>query len=321
MLELRHEHARSLIPAVNHALTPRIAFLLTLPPLLWAGNAVVGRALVGSVPPLALNAMRWWIALVLLLPLGWRVLRAPGAISSRWRHFTLLGLLGVGSYNALQYLAVQTSTPLNVTLIAASMPVGMMLVGLIFYGVRPRARQVAGALLSLLGVAMVISRGSLQTLLHVKLVPGDLLMLLAVALWAGYSWMLARPPASMRGEARPAWDWAQFLFVQVLFGAAWATLAAGVETQLAPATIHWTPWVVAALAYVAMDPSLIAYRAWGLGVSTVGPAIAAFFSNLTPVFTGLLSAALLGEAPSWYHGASFVLIAAGIVVSSMPRRA
>ena len=169
---------------MNHALTPRIAFLLTLPPLLWAGNAVVGRALVGSVPPLALNAMRWWIALVLLLPLGWRVLRSTADITSRWKHFALLGLLGVGSYNALQYLAVQTSTPLNVTLIAASMPVGMMLVGLVFYGERPGARQIAGALLSLLGVAMVISRGSLDTLLQVRLVPGDLLMLLAVALWA-----------------------------------------------------------------------------------------------------------------------------------------
>ncbi len=321
MLELRCRHARFLNPTVNHALTPRIAFLLTLPPLLWAGNAVVGRALVGSVPPLALNAMRWWIALVLLLPLGWRVLRAPGDIGSRWKHLALLGLVGVGSYNALQYLAVQTSTPLNVTLIAASMPVGMMLVGLVFYGVRPGARQIAGAVLSLLGVAMVLSRGSLDTLLHVRLVPGDLLMLLAVALWAGYSWMLARPPASMRGEARPAWDWAEFLLVQVLFGSAWATLAAGVETQFAPVAIHWTPWVIAALAYVAIGPSLIAYRAWGLGVSTVGPAIAAFFSNLTPVFAGVMSAALLGEAPSWYHGVSFVLIAAGIVVSSMPRRA
>jgi drug/metabolite transporter (DMT)-like permease len=306
---------------VNHALTPRIAFLLTLPPLLWAGNAVVGRALVGTVPPLALNAMRWWIALVLLLPLGWRALRSPADITSRWKHFALLGLLGVGSYNALQYLAVQTSTPLNVTLIAASMPVGMMLVGLVFYGVRPGARQIGGAVLSLLGVAMVISRGSLDTLLHVRLVPGDLLMLLAVTLWAGYSWMLARPPESMRGDARPSWDWAEFLLVQVLFGSAWATLAAGVETQFAPVAIHWTPWVVAALAYVAIGPSMIAYRAWGLGVSTVGPAIAAFFSNLTPVFAGVMSAALLGEAPNWYHGASFVLIAAGIVVSSMPRRA
>jgi drug/metabolite transporter (DMT)-like permease len=288
--------------------------------LLWAGNAVVGRALVGSVPPLALNAMRWWLALALLLPLGWRALREPGAIAARWKHLALLGLVGVGSYNALQYLAVQTSTPLNVTLIAASAPVWMLLTGLLFYGERPGARQIAGAVLSLAGVALVLSRGSVETLRQVTLVPGDLLMLLAIALWSVYSWMLARPPESMRGEQRPAWNWAEFLLVQVLFGTAWATLGAGAEAQLSPAAIAWSPGVVAALVYVAVGPSLIAYRAWGLGVSTVGPAIAAFFSNLTPVFAGVLSAALLGEAPSWYHAAAFALIAAGIVVSSLPKR-
>lgn len=296
--------------------------MLTLPPLLWAGNAVVGRALVGSVPPLALNAMRWWLALALLLPLAWRALRDPAQITSRWKHFALLGLLGVGSYNALQYLAVQTSTPLNVTLIAASSPVWMLLVGRVFFGVRPSARQLLGAALSLAGVLLVISRGSLAALREVHLVPGDLFMLLAVLLWAGYSWMLARPPAHFAGEARPAWNWAEFLLVQMLFGTAWATLAAGIEAPLTSISIRWTPAVFAALLYVAIGPSLIAYRAWGLGVATVGPAIATFFANLTPVFAALLSAALLGEAPRWFHAAAFALIAAGIVVSSLaPRRA
>ncbi len=307
---------------MTQPLTPRIAFFLTLPPLLWAGNAVVGRAMVGHVPPLALNAMRWWLALALLLPLGWRVLRDPAPIAARWRHFALLGLLGVGSYNALQYLAVQTSTPLNVTLIAASLPVWMLLVGRVLYGVKPGPRELLGAVLSLAGVLLVISRGSLDTLRQVQLVPGDLFMLLAVILWAGYSWMLARPPAHLQGSARPAWSWAEFLLVQVLFGSAWATLAAGVEAPLTTTTIHWSPAVAAALLYVAIGPSLIAYRAWGLGVSTVGPAMATFFANLTPVFAGVLSAALLGEAPHGYHGAAFVLIVAGIVVSSLsPRKA
>jgi drug/metabolite transporter (DMT)-like permease len=144
-------------------------------------------------------------------------------------------------------------------------------------------------------------------------------MLVAIAAWAVYSWMLARPPASMRGEARPHWNWAEFLFVQMLFGTAWAALAAGAEAVVAPAPIAWSPGVVAALFYVAIGPSLIAYRCWGLGVATVGPAVAAFFSNLTPVFAALLSAALLGDMPRWYHAGAFALIAAGIVVSSWPR--
>lgn len=300
----------------QHPITPRIAFYLTLPPLLWAGNAVVGRALVGTVPPMALSAIRWAIALVLLLPFATRLWRRPQDIRERWPYLALIGVLGVGTYNSLQYLALQTSTPINVTLILSSMPLWMLLFGILFYREHPTRQQIAGALLSLAGVALVISRGDPKVLLDLHLLPGDLLMLVAVALWAWYSWLLARPPAHMRGEARPDWGWAELLVVQMIFGTMWAAGAAGVEAVVSPAQIHWSPMVVLALAYVAIGPSLLAYRFWGEGVSTVGPAVAAFFSNLTPVFAAVMSALWLGEPPRWYHVAAFVLIGAGIVVNS-----
>ena len=300
----------------QHPITPRIAFYLTLPPLLWAGNAVVGRALVGTVPPMALSAIRWAIALVLLLPFATRLWRRPRDIRERWPYLALIGVLGVGTYNSLQYLALQTSTPINVTLILSSMPLWMLLFGILFYREHPTRQQIAGALLSLAGVALVISRGDPKVLLDLHLLPGDLLMLVAVALWAWYSWLLARPPAHMRGEARPDWGWAELLVVQMIFGTMWAAGAAGVEAVVSPAQIHWSPMVVLALAYVAIGPSLLAYRFWGEGVSTVGPAVAAFFSNLTPVFAAVMSALWLGEPPRWYHVAAFVLIGAGIVVNS-----
>jgi len=297
-------------------LTPRIALLLLLPPLLWAGNAIVGRLVVADIPPLMLNLLRWLLALALLLPLGWTALTRPGEVLRRWRYLAPLGLLGVGSYNSLQYMALRTSTPLNVTLIAASMPVWMLLIGALFYREHPQRRQLVGALLSLLGVALVLSRGDLSALARVHFVAGDLLMLVAVMCWGGYSWLLARPPASMQAEARPAWGWAEFLLVQTLFGLLFSGVTAGIEHELTPMTVVWSPWLLLALAYVAIGPSVIAYRCWGLGVTAVGPAVAAFFSNLTPVFAALLSAALLGEWPQWFHGAAFVLIAAGIAVSS-----
>ena len=300
----------------QHPITPRIAFYLTLPPLLWAGNAVVGRALVGTVPPMALSAIRWAIALVLLLPFATRLWRRPQDIRERWPYLALIGVLGVGTYNSLQYLALQTSTPINVTLILSSMPLWMLLFGILFYREHPTRQQIAGALLSLAGVALVISRGDPKVLLDLHLLPGDLLMLVAVALWAWYSWLLARPPAHMRGEARPDWGWAELLVVQMIFGTMWAAGAAGVEAVVSPAQIHWSPMEVLALAYVAIGPSLLAYRFWGEGVSTVGPAVAAFFSNLTPVFAAVMSALWLGEPPRWYHVAAFVLIGAGIVVNS-----
>jgi drug/metabolite transporter (DMT)-like permease len=305
--------------------TLRLVLMLTLPPLLWAGNSVIGRLLVVQYPPLALNAVRWWLACGLLLPLGWRVLRQRQALRERWVYFCTLGFLGVGCYNALQYAALQTSTALNVTLIAASMPVWMLLLGALFYGVRPRAMELLGAALSITGVAVVISRGQWAVLRHVTFSGGDLLMLLAVTVWALYSWMLVRPPMHMQGPQRLPWNWAELLLPQVMFGMVWAGLAAGIEAT------YWLPpalpgpgldtlTVALCLIYVAVGPSILAFRFWGLGVSIVGPANAAFFANLTPVFTAVLSAGMLGETPHAYHALAFGLIGAGIGVSAWRRR-
>ena len=307
-------------------LTPKLALMLSMPPLLWAGNAVVGRLAIGQISPLWLNASRWALALALLLPWGWRVFASAGRraeIRARWPHLALLGLLGVGAYNALQYMALRTSTPLNVTLIAASLPVWMLAVGALFYGERPRRAQLVGAALSLLGVAVVLARGTPAALLHVQFVPGDLMMLGAIFCWCVYSWQLARPPASMRGAARPDWHWAEFLCLQISIGLLWATASAGLGEwiQPRPEPVVWTPWLVSALVFVAVGPSLVAYRLWGLGVAAAGPAVAAFFGNLTPLFAALLSAALLGEWPRPFHGLAFALIGAGILVSSRQARA
>ena len=297
-------------------ISTRTAVLMTLPPLLWAANAVVGRMTVGQVPPLMLNFLRWSLAALILLPWAWRALRDPGAIAARWKHLLLVGLLGVGTYNSLQYLALVTTTPINVTLIAASMPVWMLAVGTLLHGEHPTRRQIIGAVLSLAGVALVIARGDLSTLARVHFVVGDVYVLLAVIAWAFYSWLLARPPESMRPPQRPDWDWADFLLIQMLFGLAGAGAAAAGEAALTDARVQWNGWVVAALVFIAVGPSVIAYRCWGLGVVRAGPALAAFFGNLTPVFAALMSAALLGEAPRWYHACAFALIVGGIVVSS-----
>ncbi|HSV46710.1 MAG TPA: DMT family transporter [Ramlibacter sp.] len=297
---------------MQQRLTPATAALLVVPPLLWAGNAVVGRLVADLVPPITLNFLRWLLAFVLMLPLAGWVLRPGSGLWPRWRRFAVLGLLGVGCYNALQYLALKTSTPLNVTLVAASNPVWMLGVGWLWFGQRVSGRQLLGALLSIAGVLVVLGRGELASLLQVRLVPGDFYVLLATAAWAVYSWLLVRPgdPPAIRG------DWAAFLMAQLVPGLAWSGLFAAGEWGAGAQPIAWGWPLAAALAYVAVGPAILAYRAWGLGVQRVGPNVAGFFANLTPLFAALMSTAFLGEAPHLYHAVAFVLIVGGIVVSS-----
>lgn len=302
---------------MTQRLTARTALLLTLPPLLWAGNAVVGRLMVGEIPPITFNLLRWVAGFALLLPLAAWVLRRDSPLWPHWGRMALLGLLGMGSYNALQYMALKTSTPLNVTLVGSSMPIFMLGLGRLLYGARISRQQWWGVALSTAGVLTVLTRGNWSQLLALKLVAGDVLMLLATATWAWYSWLLTKPPANRPDPPALRNNWSAWLMAQVIPGLMWSALFSGVEWAVVPDLhIHWGWPLAAALAYVALGPSLLAYFCWGRGVSLAGPQVAGFFVNLTPLFAALLSAAVLGELPKLYHAAAFALIVGGIVVSS-----
>ena len=294
------------------SLSPSTILLLTVPPVLWAGNAIVGRLVRDAVPPMTLNLIRWTIAFMVLIPLGRAALRPGSGVLANWRRYSLLGLLGVGLYNSLQYLALQSSTPINVTLVASGIPVWMLLVGRYFYGMPVKRKQVVGAVLSIAGVLVVLCRGDVHQLLQLRLVTGDLYMILATIAWSFYSWMLMQQKDAPGLRA----DWAAFLLAQVGYGVLWSAALSGGEWALQGIHIAWSWPLAAALLYVAIGPAILAMRCWGAGVQRAGPSIGAFFINLTPLFTALFSSAFLGEAPHLYHVLAFGLIVGGIFVSA-----
>ena len=292
-------------------------FYLTTAALMWAGNAIVGKILVQSSSPVLLNTIRWGVTALLLLPFAWRVLMPRSPLWTHRKRFLLLSLFGVGSYNVLLYLALQSSTPINVTLIGASMPIWAIVIGALVYHERAQIRQIAGALISMVGVAVVIVRGDFERLIEIEFVAGDLWMVLATILWGAYSWMLAHPKQS----TERSWPWAEFLFAQVGFGFCWSLVFAQTEYLLGLNYFTWNWQTLAMIGYVIIGPSLIAYRCWGLGVNQAGATVATFFTNLIPVFTAILSTLLLQIPPELYHGVAFAFILCGIVLSlSVPRR-
>jgi drug/metabolite transporter (DMT)-like permease len=284
--------------------------LLLAPPLFWAGNAVTARALVGDVPPLALSFGRWALAFVLI---------APFATRASWQHraalranagmLLLLSLLGIGCYNSLLYLALQTSSALNATLINAPGPIITLMMGAAFFSAGPITRpQWIGALLSASGVLLVITRGDPERLLALQFGSGDLIMLAATVLWSLYTWLLR--------TRRPKLPFTVFLAVQIGLGTLMILPFALLEFFITGQTASPTPSNLAALVYVALFPSLAAYYCWDRGVSEAGAVVPTYFVNLTPVFTGLLSWLLLAEPISAYHLVGFALILGGIQLSS-----
>jgi len=292
------------------------AFYLTTAALMWAGNAIVGKILVQSSSPVLLNTIRWGVTALILLPFAWRVFGSTSPLWQSSKRFALLSLLGVGSYNVLLYLALKSSTPINVTLIGASMPIWAIVIGALFYKEQPNIKQIIGAVISLIGVTVVIVRGELERLIEIEFVAGDLLMVLATILWGAYSWMLSHPKES----TERTWPWSYFLLAQVGFGFCWSLGFAVTEWQLEYSYITWSWPTVFMIIYVIIGPSLIAYRCWGLGVSGAGATVATFFTNLIPLFTAILSTLLLQKPPELFQGVAFALILAGIYLSIQKKK-
>ena len=292
------------------------AFYLTTAALMWAGNAIVGKILVQSSSPVLLNTIRWGVTALILLPFAWRVFGSTSPLWQSSKRFALLSLLGVGSYNVLLYLALKSSTPINVTLIGASMPIWAIVIGAMFYKEQPNIKQIIGAVISLIGVTVVIVRGELERLIEIEFVAGDLLMVLATILWGAYSWMLSHPKES----TERTWPWSYFLLAQVGFGFCWSLGFAVTEWQLEYSYFTWSWSTVSMIIYVIIGPSLIAYRCWGLGVSGAGATVATFFTNLIPLFTAILSTLLLQKPPELFQGVAFALILAGIYLSIQKKK-
>ncbi len=299
---------------MDQKLTPSTVLLLLIPPFLWTGNAIIGRIAVPLIPPLTLNFLRWSIALLIILPFGYSVLRQrSGLWAKRWRYIWL-GCLGVGIYNSFQYLALHTSTPINVTLVTASSPVWMLLVGRLFFHTQITVRQLFGAVLSIAGVLIVLSHGEIGQLLELRFVFGDLLMLLATLSWAVYSWLLSQSKTQDSEAVRL--NWATFMMPQILYGIVWSGAFAAGEWTVAEPTIQWGWPLALILADVSIGPAIIAMRCWALGVQRVGASRAGFFNNLAPLFAALMSSLFLGEMPQSFHAAGFTLIVGGIIFSS-----
>ncbi len=282
--------------------------MLLLPPMLWAGNAVVGRLLVGQIAPLALSFYRWLFALLALSPFTARTLwRSRGVLRSHWKVLARQGFLGVTCYNSIQYVALHSTTPLKVSLVTSASPVFVTLLGALLFGEAIGVAAWAGSVLSVAGVAVVVTEGHLQRLAGLHFAPGDLMMLVAVFLWALYTWDLRRHPVALPRLS--------LLSSQIAWGLLFIAPLAAYERWGQGQTTHWGPQVALGIAYVSLLASLLAYGCWGAAVGRIGAQIPSYFGNLAPLFAAVLAYLFLGERIAPYHVVGALLIFAGIHVA------
>jgi drug/metabolite transporter (DMT)-like permease len=278
-------------------------FLLAIAGLCWSGNHVMGRAVAGHVPPFSLSTARWLLPALALWPFAHAYLRRDWPlVKAHWRILAFLSLMGGALFSALQYLGLQFTEALNVSVFNSLVPVFIVAAAALFFRDRITLLQGLGIAISLTGVLVIVTRLDPGALASLRFNFGDLIILFNMACWAIYSVFLRRAPKI---------HWLSFTIV-LAGGSTIATLPVAIWEHVAGFTIQPTLLTIVAILYVAIFPSVVALFGWNRGVELIGANRAGPFLHLVPLYSAFLAYFFLGEALHAYHVLGFVLILAGV---------
>lgn len=280
--------------------------LLVITTILWGGNTVAGRLAAGEVSPMVVVFLRWVIVAGIMLPLCWP------RIGSEWPvmrpvlgRMVLMALCGFVGFNTLFYIAAIQTTAVNLGIIQGAMPILMLIGTVIWFGANIRLLQAAGILVTLVGVTLIASQGSLEALLNLTFNPGDSIMLLACVLYSGYTLALRNRP-QVSG----------LVFFAALSGISVFASIPGLIYEITSGTALWPDlrgWLI--VLYIALGPSCLSQIFFMRGVELIGPARAGVFINLVPIFASIMAVGILGEPFMLHHGLALVLVLGGIWLS------
>ncbi len=294
---------RSLRPSTSPGRRRLAEVALLLLMLSWAVNFIVVKGTGDEIPPMTFGAVRFTVGGLLLLGLlRWRegTIRLPRADVVP---IAILGVLGFGIYQVLWASAIQLITAGDSALLIAATPVLAVLIAVIARSDHLTTAKLAGALLSFVGVAVVVGRGASGDQFSLL---GDLVTLAAAACWAVYTSYIARYLRRHSALAIAAWA--------ALFGAMFL----------------WPFGLVAALSVDWGRVGPLAYGGWlysaalsaGLGniilydaIRLLGPARATAFQFLVPLFTVIIGALILAEPVRAAQVIGGTIIVAGVLLT------
>ena len=271
--------------------------------LIWAGNTVVNKLAVGAIFPSEIGFYRWLLAGLMFTPFMLKpVIANWSVIRPNLGKIFILGVLGMAVYQSLAYFAAALTSATNMGIILSLMPLMVLTMSIISLGQRLTRGALVGAVLSFVGVLVVVSSGSLSVLLAHGLNLGDAMMLVATLAYAIYStllkkWQLRLPPLQM-------------LYLQVLVAIVVLFPMYLLSPKMGP-SVHNIGLVM----YACILASMLAPLAWMKAVATLGPSRTSLFFNLLPLITALIAAVVLKEQLHIFHLIGGALTLGGVILS------
>lgn len=287
---------------------------LTLVPLIWGSNFIIGKQLVGILPPFTLTTGRFTVAFLCLLPVFFYYRRKhpeEKIAVKTWGMLIFLGITGVFAFNTLLYEGLKHTSPVNATLINAFNPTLTVILSILILGEKLRGKQIIGLVLSFIGVVWIAVQGQPAKLSNLAFNRGDLVILCGALIWAVYS--IGVKKAVTKVPPMVTTTLSMFFGLLLLFPASYIEL-----TRHPAGPLTWKS--ILALIYLGVFPSVIAFWLWNRGIAQVGPGKAAMFYNLIPLFAAVMSYLFLAEIPKDYHLIGGALILWGVIRGTNERQ-
>lgn len=278
-----------------------VYLLLILTTVIWGGTFVAAKVIVAGMHPLIAASTRFILAFLVLLPL---MLFYEGANAKiRLRDIPILsalGATGIFLYNIFFFYGLQRTTAMNGSLLVAAGPAITAVFSALFLKEKLSLKQVLGFIISLVGVLVIVTKGSPGVLMKLQVNSGDLMLAVSTTSWSVYS-ILGKVAV---GRFNPLIS-TTYAFG---FGAVFLTLFAA-PLWSKETFVQFTPVVIYCLLFLAVIASALCFVIWFRGIERIGASKAAIFQNIVPLSASTLAIILLGEELRAFHliGAVFIL--------------
>ena len=277
--------------------------------LFWSGNFLVGKyASYHQIPPFSLNFYRWLFAWLILIPVTYNeIILNKSYIINNYKFFILLGITSVTVFNSIVYYSLNFTQVISGVLMISTIPVMIMFISSILNIERANKFQLAGVVLSFLGVITVITKANFDVLRNLNFNKGDLTMVIAMLSWATYS-------ALMKVKKQ---DVSQLCLLQIIisFGLLFLIPVYIIELILGYRIEINLPFTLT-LAYVVLFPGLLSFICWIKGISMIGPNRSGIFLHLMPILSAIMAMIIFDERFMFFHVLGAIFILSGILISN-----
>ena len=280
--------------------------------IIWSGNFIIARGVYKEIPPISLAFYRWLLASIIIFFISYKKFIAEKTfVFKHWKYLFWVALMGITLFNTFIYIAGHYTSAINLALIGTtSAPVFAIIISAIFLHEHITPLRIAGLLFCIAGVLVLLSKGSIATLLAFKFSAGDVWILLSAFVFSIYTVLVKRKPATISPIT--------FLFAIFIGGTLLLLPLFIIETLVMPPVI-WGKNLFGSILYLGIGASVISFFCWNAAIARIGSIRTALFGNLIPIFSTLEAVWLLGETITVVHIISGALVIIGLVLANLKK--